>query len=115
MGPMINLDAVGRVDTVVEDAIAAGGKVVVRGGPFTDGPLATGAFYRPTLLDVANYDIPIAQSEVSGPVLVMQAFDTEAEAVAVANNSMYGLSTSMWSASLDSPMRIARQLEAGTV
>jgi betaine-aldehyde dehydrogenase len=115
MGPMINLDAVRRVDKVVDDAIAAGAKVVVRGGPFKEGPLAKGAFYRPALLEIANHDLPIAQNEVFGPVLVMQAFDSEAEAVALANNSIYGLSASVWSENVDRPMRIARQLESGTV
>jgi betaine-aldehyde dehydrogenase len=115
MGPMINVDAVRRVDKLVKDAIADGAKVVVRGGPFNDGPLAKGAFYRPTLLEIDSQDIEIAQNEVFGPVLVMQAFDSEAEAVALANNSIYGLSASVWSENVDRPMRIARQLESGTV
>jgi betaine-aldehyde dehydrogenase len=115
MGPMINLDAVHGVDKLVEDAIAVGAKVEVRGGPFEDGPLTKGAFYRPTLLEISNHDKPIAQEEVFGPVLVMRAFDSEAEALALANNSMYGLSASVWSENVDRPLRIARQLEAGTV
>jgi betaine-aldehyde dehydrogenase len=115
MGPMINIEAARRVDKVVEDAVAAGAKVVVRGGPFKDGPLAKGAFFRPSLLEITDHDIPIAQNEVFGPVLVMQAFDTEAQAVALANNSIYGLSASVWSENVDRPMRIARQLESGTV
>jgi betaine-aldehyde dehydrogenase len=115
MGPMINLDNVKRVDGLVEAAIAAGAKVVVRGGPYKDGPLARGAFYRPTLLEIDNHELPIAQEEVFGPVLVMQAFDTEAEAVSLANNSMYGLAASVWSSNVDRPLRIARQLEVGTV
>jgi betaine-aldehyde dehydrogenase len=115
MGPMINQEAVRRVDKIVEDAIAAGGKAVVRGGPFKDGPLSKGAFYRPALIEISDHEMPIAQNEVFGPVLVMQGFDTEAEAVMLANNSIYGLSASVWSENVDRPMRIARQLEAGTV
>jgi betaine-aldehyde dehydrogenase len=115
MGPMINAEAVRRVDKIVEDAIAAGAKVLVRGGPFKEGPLSKGAFYRPTLLEIANQDIPIAQNEVFGPVLVMQVFDSEHEAIELANNSIYGLSASVWSQNVDRPLRIARQLEAGTV
>ena len=115
MGPMINIANVRRVDKLVENAIAAGAKVVVRSGPFTDGPLAKGAFYRPTLLEISDHSMPIAQDEVFGPVLVMQAFDTEAEAIALANNSQYGLAASIWSSDVDRPLRIARRIEAGTV
>jgi betaine-aldehyde dehydrogenase len=115
MGPMINVANVRRVDRLVDAAIVAGAKVVVRGGPIKDGPLAKGAFYRPTLLEIHDHGLRIAQDEVFGPVLVMQAFDTEAEAVAVANNSEYGLSASIWSTDVDRPLRIARQIDAGTV
>jgi betaine-aldehyde dehydrogenase len=104
MGPMINLDAVRRVDKILQDAIEGGRRVLVRGGPFKDGPLAKGAFYRPTLLEITNHDFPIAQNEVFGPVLVMRAFGSEAEAIALANNSVYGLSASVWSENVDRPM-----------
>jgi betaine-aldehyde dehydrogenase len=115
MGPMINMANVKRVDNLVDAAIAAGAKAVVRGGPFKDGPLAKGAFYRPTLLEITDHSLRIAQDEVFGPVLVMQAFDTEEEAVALANDSEYGLSASIWSTDVDRPLRIARQIEAGTI
>ncbi|GLS29033.1 betaine-aldehyde dehydrogenase [Mesorhizobium albiziae] len=115
MGPMINVANVKRVDAMVEAAIAGGAKVVVRGGPIQDGPLAKGAFYRPTLLEIDDHSMPIAQEEVFGPVLVMQAFDTEDEAVALANQSDYGLAASVWSTNIDRPLRIARRIDAGTV
>ena len=115
MGPMINMANVKRVEGVVESAIAAGAKVVVRGGPFRDGPLAKGAFYRPTLLEINDHSMSIAQDEVFGPVLVMQGFDSEEEAVALANNSEYGLAASIWSTDVDRPLRVARQIDAGTV
>jgi betaine-aldehyde dehydrogenase len=115
MGPMINMANVQRVDRLVEAAIAAGARVVVRGGPIKEGPLAKGAFYRPTLLEISDHSMPIAQDEVFGPVLLMQAFDTEQEGVTLANNSEYGLAASIWSTDVDRPMRIARQIDAGTV
>jgi betaine-aldehyde dehydrogenase len=115
MGPMINLAAVKRVDGMVEAAIAQGAKIIVRGGPFKSGPMAAGAFYRPALLEITDHAMPIAQDEVFGPVLVMQAFDSEAEAVALANNSVYGLAASVWSTNVDRPLRIARKINAGTV
>jgi betaine-aldehyde dehydrogenase len=115
MGPLINMENAIRVNGLVEDAIKQGAKAVVRGGLIKDGPLSKGAFYRPTLLEVTDHAMSIVQDEVFGPVLVMQAFDTEDEAVALANNSTYGLAASVWSSNIDRPLRIARRLEAGTV
>jgi betaine-aldehyde dehydrogenase len=115
MGSMIDKASVQRVNGMVEEAIAAGAKVIVRGGPVVDGPLAKGAFYRPTLLEVADAKMPIVQQEVFGPVQTMQVFDTEAEAIALANDSEYGLAASIWSRDVDLPLRIAREIQAGTV
>lgn len=115
MGPVIDQKNVTRIDKMVEDAIAAGAKVVVRGGPITDGPLAKGAFYRPTLLEVTDSKLPIMQQEVFGPVLAMQLFDTEAEAIALANDTDYGLAASIWTRDVDRPLRVGREIKAGTV
>ena len=82
MGPIIDKPNVKRIDAIVEDAIATGAKAIVRGGPVTEGPLAAGAFYRPALLEVEDNSLPIVQDEVFGPVLTMQTFANEAEAIA---------------------------------
>ena len=115
MGPMIDKPNVSRVDKMVEEAIAAGAKVLVRGGPIVEGPLASGAFYRPTLLEVTDPKMTIVQEEVFGPVLTMQIFDTEAEAVQLANDSEYGLAASIWTRDIDRPLRVAREIDAGTI
>lgn len=115
MGPLIDRPNVARVDKVVEGAIAAGAKVIVRGGPFVEGPLARGAFYAPTLLEVLDPHLPIVQEETFGPVLTMQVFEREAQAVALANDSEYGLAASLWSRDVDRSLRVAQALEVGTV
>jgi betaine-aldehyde dehydrogenase len=115
MGPMIDKANVSRVDQMVEDAIAAGARIITRGGPITEGTRADGAFYAPTLLEVSDPNMPIVQEEVFGPVVTFEVFESEEEAVALANNSEYGLSASVFSTSLDLPLRVAIALESGTV
>jgi betaine-aldehyde dehydrogenase len=101
IGPMIDVASVARVDAAVKAAIAAGAKAIVRGGPSTRPELAGGAFYHPTLLSVPDSSLPIVQEETFGPVQTIQIFDTEDEAVALAN--------------IDRPMRVARNLDAGLI
>jgi len=115
MGPIIDKPNVARIDKIVEDAIGEGAEVIVRGGPIADGPLAAGAFYRPALLEVHDNSMAIVQNEVFGPVLTMQTFATEAEAIALANDSDYGLSASVFSRDVDVPLRVALALESGSI
>ena len=115
MGPLIDKPNVERVNGMVEKAIADGAKVIVRGGPVTEDPLAKGAFYRPTLLQVTDPNADIVQKEVFGPVLSLLIFDTEAEAVELANNSEYGLAASIWTQDVNRPLRVAREISAGTI
>ena len=115
MGPIIDKPNVERIDKIVEDAISQGAEVIVRGGPITEGPLAAGAFYRPTLLEVHDNSMSIVQDEVFGPVLTMQTFSSEADAIAMANDSQYGLSASVFSQDVDVPLRVALALESGSV
>ncbi|BEU27348.1 aldehyde dehydrogenase family protein (plasmid) [Paraburkholderia sp. 22B1P] len=115
MGPLIDKANVERVNGAVERAIAAGARVVLRGGPATDGKLARGAFYRPTLLEVDDSKLDIVQQETFGPVMTMQMFDTEAQAIALANDSEYGLAAAIWTRDVQRPFRVARELDAGTV
>jgi acyl-CoA reductase-like NAD-dependent aldehyde dehydrogenase len=115
MGPMIDKRNVERVNRMVEQAIAAGARVVVRGGPVTEGPLAAGAFYRPTLLEVDGSRLDIVEQEFFGPVLTMEVFDGEAEAIERANDTEYGLAASIWSRDVDQPLRVARELDSGRI
>lgn len=115
MGPLIDKPNVERVDKIVQDAVNAGAKAIVRGGPITDGPLANGAFLRPALLEVSDNSLPIVQQETFGPVLTIQRFCEETEAIALANYSDYSLSASVWTRDLDRALRVAQALEVGSV
>lgn len=115
MGPLIDKAAVARVDGLVEDAIRAGARPLVRGGVPVDAALAGGAFYRPALLEVADQSLAISRDETFGPVQTLCAFDTEEEAIALANDSDYGLSACVWSRDIDRPIRVARKLQAGLI
>lgn len=111
MGPMIDAASARRVDGLVRRAIDAGAKPLVRGGIVADGS----AFYRPSLLQVDDVECELVQEEVFGPVATFEVFDTEDEAVALANGTRYGLSAAIWSRDVDRPLRVARRLSAGTV
>ncbi|WP_136333594.1 aldehyde dehydrogenase family protein [Pseudomonas aeruginosa] len=115
MGPLIDKANVERVERAVRQAIAAGARVVVRGGPVTEGELAAGAFYRPTLLEVDDPDLDIVQQETFGPVLTLQVFEHEEEGVALANRSEYGLAAGVWTRDVARAFRVARKIRAGTV
>jgi betaine-aldehyde dehydrogenase len=115
MGPLIDQSNVERVEKVVEEAIKNGAKVLVRGGKISVGDLAKGAFYAPTLLEVTDNSMKIIQEETFGPVATIQVFDAPEEAISLANDNIYGLAASVWSQDVDLPLRVARELETGTV
>jgi acyl-CoA reductase-like NAD-dependent aldehyde dehydrogenase len=115
MGPLIDRANVERVDQVVLAAIAAGAKVVERGGPVESGPLKKGAFFRPAFLEVSDNSLAIIQEETFGPVLTIQRFSDEAEAIGLANDNDYGLSAGIWTRDIDRALRVAQALEAGSV
>lgn len=115
MGPLIDRPNMERVDRVVEAALRSGATAIVRGGPITDGPLAAGAFHRPALLEVADNAMAIMQEEAFGPVMTIQRFSTEADAIALANDNEYGPAASVWTRDVDRSLRVAQALDAGSI
>jgi acyl-CoA reductase-like NAD-dependent aldehyde dehydrogenase len=114
MGPMIDQANVDRVETIVEQALDYT-TAIVRGGRPEDPALAEGAYMRPVLLAVDDANSDIVQHEVFGPVATFEVFDTEQDAISVANATEYGLAAGIWTRDVDRPMRVGRELDAGTV
>jgi betaine-aldehyde dehydrogenase len=114
LGPLIDRASGERVDAIVEEA-ASYGTVLVRGGPVTEGPLAGGAFYRPSLVEVAGTDVRIVQEEVFAPVQTFEIFQDEDDAVRTANATAYGLAASVFSPDPMQARRVARRLRTGSV
>jgi betaine-aldehyde dehydrogenase len=114
MGPLISKADVARVDRMVEAALAYA-KPLVRGGPATEGGLAAGAFYRPALLEVTDVNHDIVQKEVFGPVATFEVFDTEADAIARANATEFGLAAGIFTNNINTSRRVSREIQAGTI
>jgi acyl-CoA reductase-like NAD-dependent aldehyde dehydrogenase len=114
MGPVIDRANVARIDRFVEDAKRYA-RIIVRGGPILDGPLASGAFYRPSMLETEALDVPLIQEEIFGPVLSFETFATEEEAITRANATMFGLAAAVFTQDIGRAQRVARAIKAGTV
>jgi aldehyde dehydrogenase (NAD+) len=115
MGPIANAPQLARVEQMVDEARAAGARLVTGGARAAVADYPQGLWYGPTILDGVGNDAPIAQDEVFGPVLTVLPFETEEEAIAIANDTRFGLASGVWTRDLKRAHRVARALKAGTV
>jgi succinate-semialdehyde dehydrogenase / glutarate-semialdehyde dehydrogenase len=115
LGPLINRAAVQKVESHVNDAIDKGARVLVGGRKLTEGALASGSFYSPTVLADVTSNMRITQEETFGPVAPVIAFEDDDEVIQRANNTHYGLAAYLYTRDLNKAIRIAERLEFGLI
>lgn len=114
LGPLASAAQRDRVQTYINKGIEEGAKLIF-GGPGAPEGVASGYYVKPTIFSEVKNSMTIAQEEIFGPVLVMIPYDTEDEAVTIANDSVYGLAGAVFSADKDKAISIAKQMRTGQV
>ena len=111
LGPLVNAKAVTDVHKLVQESVAAGAKVALGGAPSDLG----GCFYQPTILTGIRPDMPVFRHEIFGPVAPIITFETEAEAIELANDTEFGLASYFYTRDIGRVWRVAEALEYGIV
>jgi len=111
VGPLINADAIAKVKTLLSDAVSHGAKIEMGGKPDDHGAL----FFSPTVLTGVTTEMTIANEEIFGPVASLIRFETEADAIRIANSTPFGLAAYLFSQNVSRAWRVAEALEAGMV
>lgn len=114
LGPLVNRAQFRRVQTLIQSGIDEGAQLVTGGVGLPSG-IEKGYYARPTVFAHVTSNMTIAQEEIFGPVLSMIPYDSEAEAIAIANGTHYGLAAYVQSGNQERARRVARQLQAGSV
>ncbi|HEU5326215.1 MAG TPA: aldehyde dehydrogenase family protein, partial [Candidatus Limnocylindria bacterium] len=108
LGPIVNEQQLARVDGIVRRSVEGGARVA-------EGGTHEGLFYRPTVLADVTTDLPAWTDEIFGPVAPVVTFETDDEAIALANSSQYGLAGGVYSRSISRGLSIANRVRAGMV
>jgi acyl-CoA reductase-like NAD-dependent aldehyde dehydrogenase len=113
-GPLVSAAQQASVSEYISSGIEEGATLIAGGEGMPDG-LDSGFYVKPTAFADVTPDMRIWQEEIFGPVLAITTYDSEEEAIALANDSEYGLSGGVWSSDEDRAMSVARQLRTGQV
>ena len=115
IGPLIDDRAVDKAEEHVQDAVRRGARLVTGGERLTEGEYARGSFYAPTVLEGVTRDMLISNEETFGPVAGIARFETEEEAIRLANDSVYGLAAYFHTRDYARLLRVAEKLEYGII
>jgi betaine-aldehyde dehydrogenase len=115
VGTLVSFKQRDRVKDYIEIGLGEGANIVVGGEAPDDPALAAGAYLMPTVFDNVGADMRIAREEIFGPVVSIIPFDTETEAIRLANATPYGLSGSVWSRDIGKALRTAKGIQAGVL
>lgn len=115
VGPVTTQQQHKRVVDYISIAKDEGAKVLLGGGLPDDAAFSQGWFVQPTIFGGVNNQMRIAQEEVFGPVLSIIPFEDDEEAVAIANDTIFGLAAGVWTSSIPRALKMSQRLEAGTV
>ncbi len=111
IGPLINKAGIEKVEELLRDAGSKGGEIILGGKPHPQGAL----FFEPTIITNCNADMDLSQEEIFGPVSSIFKFDTDVEAIALANDTPYGLAAYFFSQDIKRCIHIAEQLQYGII
>ena len=111
IGPLINAKAIEKVERLLNDAVNKGGKITLGGKRNESGTL----FFEPTIIEHCNTQMDIHEEEIFGPISAIYKFKTEEEAIAIANNTQYGLASYFYSQNINRIWRVAEALEYGMI
>jgi betaine-aldehyde dehydrogenase len=115
VGTLVSFKQRDRVKDYIEIGLGEGANIVIGGEAPDDAALKDGAYLMPTVFDNVGSDMRIAREEIFGPVVSIIPFDTEAEAIQLANATPYGLSGSVWSRDIGKALRTAKGIQAGVL